>query len=698
MDRDRSLSRLLFVALFAAFAWGKPFGRADDAETTMALVQASVPNGHVVSLLPQEGHIWDDRRLPAWRKRVAERLTGSPAAGLSTLTEREIDAVSYDQSFKVKLDAVGLHIAHTILSSTNNFPRGVRGWEIISVNETVRTNEYSLFFDESGSPWLRYMPARNERLDSLRLDRCAGQTIRILSWDDLRTCWESRLETDPQGVRAEMASLAESGLYGDPEWKRRIIDKWLRDTRRAALWPKVVFENAETNAVTVFCNGVSHPIPAKESWTQSLSTLPRDGILPWSFRLDREGWHEEDYDFTGDGFRKRYAPDDRDDIQVAVHSGLLQQKPIPRLYVDSALVPSEALRRTAATGELQFRIQYRGTNAWQILAYNPPSPGDRGGYYEIEPHRAVGKIEAVEGKFWFGNEFAVSRSTGLARGDELRLEGAVRLRPWSSIRLTNPSDRVVTNALSLLTGADEPLPAVFDRPMVLEPGASDTWNLDDRLRERLGSDGGDLAYTLRIESSAAYADPSYTNAVLERVGSVLELAPLPDLHDLPAPPEPETIPWVDAREREKMASRAAAALHELFTQGGANGSPMDVKKAVASWLSDIVRPWFLKDEMHMGKAKIPAEKIQEIRTSFDVLHGHLVSCPGCDDCRAFRDCLPLGMAPSRTGTAYALFHEFFNLPKSRRRFEVRSDDDDPLLSDYAIQELQNLATSRTDQP
>ena len=94
--------------------------------------------------------------------------------------------------------------------------------------------------------------------------------------------------------------------------------------------------------------------------------------------------------------------------------------------------------------------------------------------------------------------------------------------------------------------------------------------------------------------------------------------------------------------------------------------------------------------MHMVKATIPAEKIQKIRTSFDVLHGHLVSCPGCDDCREFRRCIPQGATPSRPWTAYALFHEFFDLPKYRRRYGG--------VSDPALQELRNLATPRTDQP
>lgn len=626
------------------------------------LFRAYVPGGRVVTLLPAKvpddpsSLVWEDGRdgrLPHWRSLVARTLSGTEAAARGALRERDVDTAESGAGVRVRLDRVGESFAAAgILSGT-----AVRGVEVLSLAERVVTNAFSFAAGNEagyGSVRLSGEPGRRSRV--LLPERCVGQNVWLYDWDALRSRWEGfcRTAEGRARVRRELFQLEDSGRYGLPgggAWKRR-VSAWLRDGRRAALWPKVVFENGDPGAVEVSFGGKRETLRPGEAWTNAFSRLPDAMALHWEFRPTGES--RDDYAFAGPGFSVEWSETARADAIVRIHRNLLVKKPWPRLFFDPKLVRHPLLRSEIAKPEaLLVSVKYRDGEKLVL----PVEPARDSGWasVEIEPHRPVENFTVEAGTLW-RECVLVPEKPAWGRGETVSCRGRIEFKPWPEISIgCGAPDRSVTNVVSIVSdgGAGrDVLAGLFYDPVVAEPG-SPPWKpgFDVDREMTLELERGNLqraGCVLRIVSSAAYADTVTNEYPFVPGGDAIAVAPKPVLHDIPPPPEPEKLPWPDKYARLKPVLRTFAEINGQYSFS--NKTPRQI--------ADDVRKKIGDDAAVADIAK----------------HLSLCTVPDCPDCTPFRELadkagvpLPRNGEPADADVVFAaLYEEYLGRNEGKR--------------------------------
>lgn len=652
------------------------FSAANAAEWDDCLVRAYVPakNGEgesparVASFVPRDSRVWGEPRLRAWRKRVASLLSGSDAAAGESLTEDDVLVREAGSPVDVLVDRCGLSLPPELLDAVKSAVEVV-SFDAGGGESVVRTNRYAFSSAPSGVSRrfsVTLGPEASSTAVALLPARLAGHSIWLLSWDELDARWTKMLGADPERVRAEVSAVEdclrhrESRFGGGEAWRRRIA-AWLADGAHRAIWPRVVFENRCSRHVRVDFGTRSRIVRRGEAWTNEVPSVPTDK-MSWSFvpvNSDGRPQSKGDFDYSDDAaFLIDWSPDGRGDVVKTIHDQLLRPKPAPRLNVDHSFLPSETIRRSLAPGELLVSVKYADASEPTPVPVNDIG-GNAMRWVELEPHRKIERIFVEEGTYWKRTALRPEKET-YARGETVRAEHPVELKPWPALVLASGADdRAVTNALEAIDASGRAVPSVFDpNPVVLAPGRSQRIeNAASRFVSRAGgatSDSAPLRFSVRVVSTAAYADAvtnefEFARGAGEDGSLVVECRPV--LHEIPPPPEPEKLPWLPA---DRRAKNSPVRLFMSLDKRIKREMPFD-RESDAAFREEVARLAYA----------VPDAPVTDESPAVAILRKHLADCtdPQCPDCAPFRArnvaWLPQdGSAPDDAGALVVLYHDF----------------------------------------
>lgn len=612
----------------------------------------------IVSLVPEKSKVRDPDRLPAWRHRLAEALSGSDSVLGNALVDGEIEVRDMGRPIPIRLERAGLALPPDILSAAKT------AIEVMPplMGAPPVTNRYSVLALQGGGRALQFRRTGSAADSALLPSRTVGHGVWLLSREELFGRWERNLATDPRGVRGEISALEDSGAFDGPggaAWRRSLME-WVSDESHRALWPRVLFDNRCPHAVEVGFLGGRRTLLPGEVWTNSVPAVPRERLF-WSFLPLSEGGSRAvatDFEFNAAGFGLDWSPLGRMDVEKTIHDDLLRPKRNPYLELGPSVIPSAALRKSLRVGDLLVRVKYSGGQEPVQIPVNDPV-GDVGGsglvrYVEIDPHRKVDHFEIDGGRFWKAARLIPAGGPGREwnRGDRIETLGTVELRPWPVLVVSNPAgnpkgDRDVAFELSVFDSAGVEVHSVFPPRIELAPGETRRFDgLGRTIGQRRGGDDA-LSYVLRAVAGAAYA-ASTTNEAEFVVGGgdkagILRFSPMPEFDELPPPPEPERLPWFAGSSRDVLVKSLYKRILREY--------PFD-RESDARFAENAQKK--ADEKAHAGDDPVGA------------LREHLGKCgdPACHDCAPFRArngrWLPSapGEAPDFGGALTALYHDW----------------------------------------
>ena len=611
---------LLLAALLPLLPPAPASGAAPSGFLVRAEIRDADPAVEFVSLLPtnRADLVWaDSQRLPAWRRRVAEKLGLEPRNVGVQSADAWLEAEIVDQDLRELVSVGDIGVQEVQIRSD------------AGRTQTVR-NEFEVMSVQGGTVRLRWrLPAGGPFV--LRCGQGAGQDIRLLSGADVEARWNRLLVAGgAEAVRAEFWALKTSARVAgetDGAWR-----DWLLERQRAtpALWPALVFANRKTEPVFVTCCGESSGrIDPGKAWTFRPEKDP--GRIVWSFHTD--GLRDEDF---GEFPIPNWRPDgDLPELEIEVSR---EAKPDPFLVFGSDAVPYPAVwGALAPSGEdgrdtdLSLAVAYDDGTVDSFSgrrgAERPLRPYDFGGAgtewvwrADLRPRKRIRRVTISSRSYLAESDLSLDNPE-YGCGDQARVRkgSAAKLLPWPKLTVRNdspfPADFAVYRALPGDAGGEE---------LVAEWKAVESRKSGDIPLGRL--DGlSETNATLRVEISARKAwKNDRTVAVIrgEKTASAGVLAMKTEYKPLGWVGDEARLEFVDDHATWFQRDRNTRSIQNVLRQG-----EVDSRKFLAKCKSEIMEDGSYTDDKG------------EPRRPFETIRDHLSDCPvpkNCGDCTAFR--------------------------------------------------------------
>ena len=611
---------LLLAALLPLLPPAPASGAAPSGFLVRAEIRDADPAVEFVSLLPtnRAALVWaDSQRLPAWRRRVAEKLGLEPRNVGVQSADAWLEAEIVDQDLRELVSVGDIGVQEVQIRSD------------AGRTQTVR-NEFEVMSVQGGTVRLRWrLPAGGPFV--LRCGQGAGQDIRLLSGADVEARWNRLLVAGgAEAVRAEFWALKTSARVAgetDGAWR-----DWLLERQRAtpALWPALVFANRTTEPVFVTCCGESSGrIDPGKAWTFRPEKDP--GRIVWSFHT--EGLRDEDF---GEFPIPNWRPDgDLPELEIEVSR---EAKPDPFLVFGSDAIPYPAVwDALAPSGEdgrdtdLSLAVAYDDGTVDSFSgrrgAERPLRPYDFGGAgtewvwrADLRPRKRIRRV-TIYSRSYLAEYDLFLENPEYGCGDQARVRkgSAAKLLPWPKLTVRNdspfPADFAVYRALPGDAGGEE---------LVAEWKAVESRKSGDIPLGRL--DGlSETNATLRVEISARKAwKNDRTVAVIrgEKTASAGVLAMKTEYKPLGWVGDEARLEFVDDHATWFQRDRNTRSIQNVLRQG-----EIDSRKFLAKCKSEIMEDGSYTDDKG------------EPRRPFETIRDHLSDCPvpkNCGDCTAFR--------------------------------------------------------------